>query len=333
MIAQLSADYIKTRPLKTLTRLVSYTFFEGRPLTTKGRWFNPVVFSILKSISTSNRRFFPIQKPIFILGTGRSGTTILGIVLSMHKDVGYLNEPKAIWHVIHPDEDIIGSYSSGNAKYRLYAKDMTVEMRQRALQMFGAFLSATGTKRIVDKYPELIFRVDYVRALFPDARFIFLVRNGWDTCTSIATWSDRNGIQLKGETHDWWGVNSRKWNLLVNQLVSTDNDLTDIVEDIKNTNCHIDRAIVEWVVTMREGLSLIETKSEYIHTVRFEELTSEPKEILSSLCNFCELPMDKTFFEYARHTLHSVPPREHFDMHPKLAPFFYDTMTRLGYNT
>lgn len=333
MIAQLSSDYIRTRPIKALTRLVSYTFFEGRPLTTKGRWFNPVVFSLLKNISTSNSRFTPVKKPLFILGTGRSGTTILGVVLSMHKDVGYLNEPKAIWHVIHPDEDIIGSYSRGKAKYRLNAEDMTDEMGQRAKQLFGAYLSATGAKRIVDKYPELIFRVDFVRALFHDAQFIFLVRNGWDTCTSIAAWSDRNGIQLNGETHDWWGVDSRKWHLLVNQLVSTDNDLIGIVEEIKNSKCHLERAVVEWVVTMRVGLSLIETKSEYIHTIRFEDLTSHPEETLTSLSNFCELPKDKTFLQYARRTLHPVPPREHFDLHPKLAPFFYDTMDRLGYNT
>ena len=186
MIAQISPDYIKTRPMKALTRLISYALFEGRPVTTKGRWINPLVFSILKSVSTNNSSYKPVKKPIFILGTGRSGTTILGIVLSMHREVGYLNEPKAIWHLIYPHEDIIGNYSQTDAKYRLTAEDTTDEMRQRAAQMFGAYLTTTRSERVVDKYPELIFRVDFVRALFPDARFIFLVRNGWDTCQSIA---------------------------------------------------------------------------------------------------------------------------------------------------
>ena len=88
MIAQINPLYIKTRPTKVLTRLISYAFFEGRPVTTKGRWINPLVFSILKekrspqTIVNTN----PLKKPIFILGTGRSGTTILGIVLSMHRE-------------------------------------------------------------------------------------------------------------------------------------------------------------------------------------------------------------------------------------------------------
>lgn len=333
MIAQINSDYIKRRPTKAITRLISYVFFEGRPLTTKGRWINPIVFSILNMASKSSRQFTPVEKPTFILGTGRSGTTILGVVLSMHKDVGYLNEPKAIWHLIHPQEDIIGNYTLNNGKYRLTPDEVTNEMNQRAAQMFGAYLSVTGSKRLVDKYPELIFRVDFVRVLFPDARFIFLVRNGWDTCHSIANWSKRLGVQVNGEKHDWWGVNDRKWKLIVDQLVTTDVDLKNIVDDVKNFDRHLDRASVEWIVTMREGLHLIETISDCIHTVRFEELTSEPEATLLQLCDFCELLSDNTFLNYAQQNLNPVPPRIPFDLHPKIAPIFYDTMARLGYNT
>ena len=332
MIAQINSDYVKTRPIKAITRLISYALFEGRPITTKGRWINSVVFSLLKAAATSHRQFQPVHKPVFILGTGRSGTTILGIVLSMHKDVGYLNEPKAIWHLIHPNEDIIGNYSREHAKYRLNAEDMTDEMRQQAINMFGAYLSVTGAKRIVDKYPELIFRVDFVRALFPDARFIFLVRNGWDTCHSIANWSKRLGVQVNGERHDWWGVNDRKWHLLVDQLVSTADDLKDVVEDIKQCDRHLDRAAIEWVLTMHEGLNLIQNYPDCIYTVRFEELTTAPEETLLSLCEFCELSLDKTFLNYAYHTLHPVPPRVPFELNPSIAHIFHDTMAKLRYN-
>lgn len=333
MIAQIDSRYIKTRPTKALTRLMSYAFFEGRPVTTKGRWINPLVFSILKAVSANKNRYKSVEKPIFILGTGRSGTTILGVVLSMHQDVGYLNEPKAIWHLIHPHEDIIGNYSQVDAQYRLTAEDATDEMRQRALRMFGAYLTATRSECLVDKYPELIFRVDFVRALFPDARFIFLVRNGWDTCHSIATWSKRLGVQVNGEKHDWWGVDNRKWRLLVQQLVKTDVLFSEMADEIKHFDRHLDRAAVEWIVTMQEGLRLMQPASDYIHLVRFEELTSAPDKTLLALCNFCELSTDSTFHEYARQTLHPVPSKVSFDLPPKIAPIFHDTMEKLGYNS
>ena len=333
MVAQINSDYIKTRPMKAITRFISYAFFEGRPVTTKGRWINPLVFSILKAAMTHKRRYKPVEKPIFILGTGRSGTTILGIVLSMHTKVGYLNEPKAIWHLIHPHEDIIGNYSENDAKYRLTAEDATDEMCQRAYQMFGTYLKTTRSERLVDKYPELIFRVDFVRTLFPDARFIFLVRNGWDTCRSIATWSERLGVEINGEQHDWWGVNDRKWHLLVEQLVETDPFFSEIADDIRQFERHLDRAAIEWIVTMQEGLRLMQNSADCMHLVRFEDLTAEPDETLAALCDFCELPTDNTFHEYARQTLHPVPTREPFDVHPKIAPLFRDMMGQLRYNS
>ena len=43
MIPQIDRRYVKERPTKLFSRLVSYALFEGRPLTTKGRWINPLV--------------------------------------------------------------------------------------------------------------------------------------------------------------------------------------------------------------------------------------------------------------------------------------------------
>ena len=214
MVAQVDNLYVRLRLWKLWSRLVSYALFEGRPLTTKGGWINPLVFAhfaIEKRLPQLRR----VKRPVFILGTGRSGTTVLGIVLSMHREAGFLNEPKALWHAIHPKEDLIGSYSRGVAHYRLGEADANPDMKRSANRLFGAYLAATLSRRVVDKYPELIFRVPFVRALFPDAKFLFLVRNGWDTCHSIEGWSNRLGEQVADETHDWWGVDRRKWNMLV----------------------------------------------------------------------------------------------------------------------
>ncbi|RKU31355.1 sulfotransferase [Candidatus Poribacteria bacterium] len=333
MIAQLTPQYIRTRPKKAISRLISYAFFEGRPATTKGRWMNPFVLSNLKRISENKKHYKKVDKPIFILGTGRSGTTILGLVLSMHRDIGYLNEPKAIWHLIHPQEDVIGSYTKMDAYFRLSTGDVTDEISHRAHQLFGAYLSTTKTHRVVDKYPELIFRIEFVRSLFANARFILLVRNGWDTCHSIATWSERFGVTVDGETHDWWGVDNRKWNLLVEQLVNTDEELGRYVEEIKDFDRHIDRASVEWVITMREGLKNLEKFPDCILPVAFEDLTSDPIGTLNEISEFCNLPMDQTFIEYAGSILHTVPSRKTFNLHHIIEPIFYDTMKKLEYNS
>ena len=43
MVAQLDKEYVELSKERALKRFLSYLFFEGRPHTTKGQWFNPVV--------------------------------------------------------------------------------------------------------------------------------------------------------------------------------------------------------------------------------------------------------------------------------------------------
>ena len=115
-------------------------------------------------------------------------------------------------------------------------------------QMFGAYLTTTRSERIVDKYPELIFRVDFVRALFPDARFIFLVRNGWDTCHSIANWSKRLGVQRQWrESMTGGGLKTGNGTSWLEQLVKTDPAFSEIADAVKHFDRHLDRAAIEWI--------------------------------------------------------------------------------------
>jgi hypothetical protein len=253
MIAQLDPHYIKTRPKKAIVRLLSHLFFQGRFLTSKHRWLNYIILAELAWLKRTPQ-FRSVEKPIFIIGTGRSGSTILGKVLSMHRDVGFLNEPKALWYTIYPNEDINGHFSRGPAQYRLNSHNVTPQTARAAHRLFGAYLALTRSRRVLDKNPEIVFRIPFVSTIFPDARFILLVRNGWDTISSIALWSKRYGKVVRGESADWWGVGQRKWRLLYEQLVPTEPLLSQDYENIESFTGNEDMAAVEWVVTMREGM-------------------------------------------------------------------------------
>lgn len=330
MVAQINSAYIKMRPTKMISRLLSYALFEGRPLTTRGRWINPLVFAHF-AVEKHLPQLKKVDRPIFILGTGRSGTTILGILLSMHRQVGFLNEPKALWHSIYPDEDVIGNYSRGEAHYRLDTKDVSDETRRNAHRLFGAYLSAVLSPRLVDKYPELIFRVPFVRAIFPDAKFIFLVRNGWDTCVSIEKWSQRLGVQGNGETHDWWGVEQRKWKLMVSELIGLDDYFASARDVVLNLTQHTDMAVVEWIVTMREGLRRMQQNKRHMLMVRYEDMVASPRDMLGKIAAFAGLNDDETYLRYGEKTLHPAPRHNEFSMHPALRPLFDETMQALGY--
>ena len=326
----MSTEYIKTRPSKVYSRLLSYALFEGRPLTTSGRWINPLVF-FLFGIEKKLPQMKKVEKPIFILGTGRSGTTILGIIMSMHKEVGFLNEPKALWHSVNRYEDLIGSYTMEDAHYFLDATDANEDQKKDIYKLFGAYLRTTFSQRVVDKYPELIFRVPYVKALFPDAKFLFLVRNGWDTCGSIKYWSERLGETTDSEIHDWWGRDNRKWNLLVDQVIKKDSYFNDLLPVIDEIVSHLDMSALEWIVTMRQGVTALKEYPESILRINYEDLVHNPETVMSDIKIFCELEDDQVFMEYGKKVLKPVKSKDQFPLHPAIKPLFLETMQNMGY--
>lgn len=331
MVAQLDADYVRARPAKAVSRLTSHVLFQGRPLTTRGRWLNPLIFAQFALVKRLPQ-LREVTKPTFILGTGRSGTTILGKLLSIHPHVSFLNEPKALWHAVYPYEDLIGSYSRGQAHYRLGDEDVTAEIDRAVHRIYGYCLAITGSRRIVDKYPEMLFRVPFVRALFPDAKLVFLVRNGWDAARSITAWSSRAGEQKGAEVHDWWGADRRKWHLLVRDVLAADPAFADVYSEITTLMRHEDMAAVEWIATMREGLRLMQSTPDLLYQVRFEDLTAHPAHTLADLLAFCELEEDPVLLSYAERVIKPVPARQPLTLSPAIETLFFETMQVMNYS-
>lgn len=329
MVAQIDSDYLKARPTRLWSRLLSYALFEGRPLTTRGQWINPVLFRLF-AFQKRLPQMRKVKKPIFILGTGRSGTTILGIVLSMHRDVGFLNEPKALWSTLRDDEDLIGSYHRGPARYRLGVEDAAYSLINDAHRVYGAYLRFTMTQRVVEKYPELIFRVPFVREIFPDAKFLFLSRDGWDTCASIENWSARFGSNVGAETHDWWGVNRRKWSLLIDQLIPEHADLAPHAQTLRSFTDHRAMAATEWIITMREGLGLVDSYPRDVLHVSYAELCANPEKVCTKIAEFVDLQPDPVFVKYAKATLSPPKPKKEFPIPMELETPFRDTCTALA---
>lgn len=285
MVAQLDRTFIRIAPGRAASRLVGYSFFEGRPATTKGRWVNSLVFANLRlATRLPGKR---IDRPVFIVGMGRSGTTLLGRILATHPCIGFLNEPKAMWHVIRDDEDIIGSYAPPSSG-RLYldADDADQDVVRRSHALFAWYLRVSRSARVADKYPELVFRHAFVRAIFADARFLVAVRGPWATLGSVAEWSKTHS----SHGADWWGVRDQKWHILWSQGVTQRASNADIAPlNLGNEGDHYVRAAVEWVVTMREAISLA-TTDPYAQIVTYERLVQNPRKLVGKILDFCQLP-------------------------------------------
>ncbi|GAB5524354.1 MAG: hypothetical protein Roseis2KO_22260 [Roseivirga sp.] len=331
MIAQINKAYLKLSFGRIYSRFLSYLFFEGRPLTTKGRWFNFVVFTLFRIIC-----IFPAlkKKPAvaFIIGTGRSGTTVLGIGLSSHKEIGFLNEPKAIWHHAYKREDIVGNYTQGISHYRIGASEANNRVAARLKKIYSAYLVLSRNKIVLDKYPEQVFRTDFIDELLPESKYIFIARNGWDTIQSISRWSENHGTQQGNDKEDWWGINDKKWHLLVEDLVKKDDQLSVHYDTIKKVDDHTERAAIEWILTMKEGLALKERYSkDRLLFIDYESLTHSPRNMGKKLTEFMGLREDKTFLDYFDQILKPNKAKAPIKLPDYLKEEFQNTMRSLGY--
>jgi hypothetical protein len=116
-----------------------------------------------------------IRSPILVVGSPRSGTTMLGNILGTHPDVAYWEEPRPIWSQGHAwrADDFLGE------------DDLTPAIARRIDRHFARYLAASGKSRFCEKTPSNCLRLRFIHALYPDARVIHLIRDGRAVAASM----------------------------------------------------------------------------------------------------------------------------------------------------
>ncbi len=208
--------------------------------------------------------------PTFLIGCGRSGTTILGQILNQRRDAWVANEPRHVWRAINLETDIwYVHHRQGVVRGRLAmtADDATDGATRIAGKLFFAVQRFHRCTLLVEKLPINSFRIDYLRGLFPRARFILILRHGLEVAHSIQRTGDR-----------WYGPNGgHKWHLLSEYAVSKGFD-SQFVSACKDD---LSRGLVEWTLSVeaaRDGLSRVAAGD--IVTVRYENLLQTPRKTL-----------------------------------------------------
>lgn len=116
-----------------------------------------------------------LKPPIILFGNFRSGTTMLQKIIASHPAVVPLYEPVGIWLYADPGRD--------NDEFD--ESDATDRVRKYIRGWFLKYQRENGNRVIVEKTPHNILRIPYVRAIFPEARFIYIVRNPLSFVSSV----------------------------------------------------------------------------------------------------------------------------------------------------
>lgn len=123
------------------------------------------------------------QRPIFIVGMPRSGTSLVEQILASHPQVHGGGELTALWKIIQSLPASLGSGTSYPACVQEINPDQLLRLANDYLDHLKT-LSANAL-RITDKLPHNFLHLGLIELLFPQAHVIHCVRDPLDTCVSI----------------------------------------------------------------------------------------------------------------------------------------------------
>lgn len=220
-----------------------------------------------------------VKRPIFVLGTPRSGTTLLFRILQASSRVAtwWPGEAHEVWEAEH--HPALRGWTSNE----LGPEDATPETIKRIHREF--YLTVGGRKRLLDKTPRNSLRVPWVDAIFPDATYVFLKRDGRDTVNSlINAWrSPRYKTYQLPEPLAVEGVDGRWWKFVL--YPGWQGDRTGPVERI---------AARQWSASIEGILAAKENIDDSRWTeISYEELVDDPVSEAERLVKFLDLPFEK----------------------------------------
>ena len=259
-----------------------------------------------------------IDKPVFIIGCPRSGTSLLFRILSSSKDLWSLyRESNDIWN------KFLNRFHKGNENDTLTGSDLNEEAKNFLLNEFhrhslnnyllgyvlrenllkniylmpsveliascNLFLKRLFLKqyRLVEKSPRNCFRISFINKLFKDCKFIFLKRDGRTNINSLLEGWNKKGRyireDLNGEVVKINGYNGTSWKFVKPP------DWKKYLDKPLEKVCAF-----QWVSSNQSairGLESVEKDRKF--TISYEELIEAPKVIVSRICDFVEIPFSE----------------------------------------
>ncbi len=152
----------------------------------------------------SNSKKNETNRPIFILGVPRSGTTLLSFILDSHPNIAIGRETLVMQSIHHfvgdwaKDRDVL-VYKDWYLRYGVSRDQLTVYVRNFLNNFFDDYASQQGKKRWGDKTPRHTYYCNLIYEIFPNAQFIHIVRDPRAVCYSRKLWND----PVEGIAREW----------------------------------------------------------------------------------------------------------------------------------
>jgi hypothetical protein len=218
----------------------------------------------------------------FIVGSARSGTTLLRLMLDAHPDLAIPPETKFLPRLLadggssarSPEELAEAIAATRNWRdFGLDPDDLVRQMRAAGATtpaaairaFFALYADRAGKPRFGDKTPGYVDDMEAIAAALPEARFVHLIRDGRDVALSLRERAERRGAHPAPIAKM-----ARKW-----------------------------RRKIRGARRQARGLAAY-------REVLYEDLVLEPEATLRDVCAFLELDHDPAMLRYHEHAAERI---------------------------
>jgi len=217
--------------------------------------------------STVDRPDGMLERPVFLVGSERSGTTLLRLMLDHHPQIAFFFE---FQYAVSMMPDTTGwpdlkAYREFCENDRIF-RDTRLKFDE-SLDYPHLIDSFLRQKQLRDGKPlvgaVVHYQFDRLLRIWPDARFIHLVRDGRDVARSVITNGLAGNMYTAAQT---WMKAETLWSSFARELPA-------------------DR----WTA------------------VRYEDLVTKPETILTHICEFIGVAYDPAMLEYSKDSTYEAP--------------------------
>jgi len=280
-----------------------------------------------------------LNPPIILFGNFRSGTTLLQKLISTHPDVVPLYEPVGLWLYADP----------GRSHDEFDERDATDNVKRYIRNEFLKYQQRHGNRIIVEKTPHNILRIPYVRAIFPEAYFLYIVRNPLSFVSSVELkWQQpatRKRIvkRLKSTPvtqlhHYLRRFLNQQWNnrILGRKYLSIWGPRYKGIQDDLKTDDLMTVIARQWSHASSKAerdLALFEESR--VLRLRYEDFVQDPISDMERICAHCGLQMDDDMAKTVKETVKTDRQLKWQRFEPdtlnRIVPELHEEMERYGY--